>query len=78
MVLWNLIYGGLTHSEPLLGPSKSMRGSTLGTNLRQQPPKAWQVSRCWVIWVFLVRDEFAKYSISGTKYTCMKLLSAFS
>jgi hypothetical protein len=31
-----------------------------------------------VIWIFLVYDEFAEYSISGTKYSCMKLLSSFS
>jgi hypothetical protein len=36
------------------------------------------VSRCWVIWIFVVWDEFAKYSISETKYCGMKLLSAFS
>jgi hypothetical protein len=39
---------------------------------------AWQVSRCWVIWIFLVHDKFAKYSILGTKYSGMKLLSTFS
>jgi hypothetical protein len=55
-----------------------MQGGTPGTNARQQPPSAWQVSKCWVIWIFLVRDEFVKYSISGTKYSGIKLLSAFS
>jgi hypothetical protein len=63
MVLWNLLDGGLSCSAPLLGPSESMRGGTLGTNSHQQPPSAWQVSRCCVIWIFLVCDEFAEYSI---------------
>jgi hypothetical protein len=54
-----------------------MRRGILGTNTRQQPPSAWQVSRCWVNWIFLFRDEFAEYSISRTKYSSMKLLSAF-
>jgi hypothetical protein len=40
-----------------------MQGGTLGTNPRQHPPSAWQVSRCWVIWIFLVCDKFAEYSI---------------
>jgi hypothetical protein len=35
MVLWNPLDGGLSYSGPLLGPSKSMRGGTLGTNTRQ-------------------------------------------
>jgi hypothetical protein len=69
--------GGLNHSEPLLGPFESMWGGIPGTNPRQQPPSAWQVSRYWVIWIFLVLDEFAEYSISRTKYYGMKLLSAF-
>jgi hypothetical protein len=55
-----------------------MRGGTPGTNPRQQPPSAWQVSRCWVIWIFLVCDEFAEYPILGTKYSGMKLLGVFS
>jgi hypothetical protein len=46
MVLWNLLDDGLSHSGPLLGPSESMRGGTLGTNPHQQPPSAWQMSRC--------------------------------
>jgi hypothetical protein len=78
MILWNLRDGRLSHSEPLLGPSECMCGGTLGTNPRQQTPSTWQVSRCWVIWIFLVHDKFTKYSISGTKYSSMKLLSAFS
>jgi hypothetical protein len=53
-------------------------GGTPGTNPRQQPSSAWQVSRCCVIWILLVRDKFAEYLISGTKYSGMKLLSAFS
>jgi hypothetical protein len=77
MVLWNLLDDGPSRKGPLLGPSESMRGGTLGTNTRQQPLSAWQVSRCWVIWIFLVRDEFAEYSIFGTKYSGLKLLSAF-
>jgi hypothetical protein len=60
MVLWNLLDGGLSHSGPLLGPFESMQGGTSGTNPRQEPPSAWQVSRCWVIWIFLVGDEFAE------------------
>jgi hypothetical protein len=32
MVLWNLSDGGPSHSGLLLGPSKFMRGGTLGTN----------------------------------------------
>jgi hypothetical protein len=35
MVFWNLLDGGPSHSGPLLGPSESLRGSTLGTNLCQ-------------------------------------------
>jgi hypothetical protein len=35
MVLWNSLDGGLSHSGSLLGPSKSIRGGTLGTNTRQ-------------------------------------------
>jgi hypothetical protein len=34
MVLWNLLNGGLSHSKPLLKPSLSMQGGTLGTNPR--------------------------------------------
>jgi hypothetical protein len=34
MVLWNLPDGGLSHSGPLRGPSKSMQGGTTGTNSR--------------------------------------------
>jgi hypothetical protein len=68
MVIWNLLDGRLSHSGPLLGPSKSLRGGTPGTNSHQQPPSACQVSRCWVIWIFLVSNEFAEYSISETKY----------
>jgi hypothetical protein len=40
MILCNLLYGGLSYSGPLLRPSESMRGGTLGTNPRQQPPSA--------------------------------------
>jgi hypothetical protein len=75
MVFWNLLDGGTSHSRALFGPSKSMRGGTQGTNPHQQASSAWQVSRCWVIWIFLVRDEFAKYSILGIKYVGMKLQS---
>jgi hypothetical protein len=71
MVLWNLLDGGPNHSGPLLGPFESMRGGTIGTNPHQQPPSPWQVNRCSVIWIFLVCDEFTKYSISGTKYSIM-------
>jgi hypothetical protein len=78
MVLWNLLEGDLSHSGPLLRPSESMRGGTLGTNSRQQPLSTWQVSRCLMIWIFLVSDEFAEYSILGTKYSGMKVLTAFS
>jgi hypothetical protein len=42
------------------------------------PPSAWQVSRCWVIWIFLVCNKFAKYSILGMKYSSTKSLNAFS
>jgi hypothetical protein len=45
MVLWNLLDGGPSHNRPLLGPFESLRGGTPGTNPRQQPPSAWQVSR---------------------------------
>jgi hypothetical protein len=34
MVFWNLLDGGLSHSRPLLGPSESLQGGTLGTNPR--------------------------------------------
>jgi hypothetical protein len=40
MILCNLLYGGLSHSGPLLGPSESMWSGTLGTNPHQQPPSA--------------------------------------
>jgi hypothetical protein len=32
MVLWNLLYGGLSRKGPLLGPSESLQGDILGTN----------------------------------------------
>jgi hypothetical protein len=63
MILWNHLDGGLSHTGPLLGPSESMRGGTRGTNHRQQPPSALEVSRCWVTWIFLVYDEFAEYIV---------------
>jgi hypothetical protein len=63
MVLWNLLDSGPSHSGPLLGPSKSMRGGTAGTNPHLQPLNACQVSGYWVILIFLVSDEFADYSI---------------
>jgi hypothetical protein len=78
MVLWNLLDGGPSHSGLLFGPFESMRGGTPGTNPHQQPLSAWQVCRCWEIWIFLVRDKFVEYSISKSKYSGMKLLSAFS
>jgi hypothetical protein len=34
-VLWNLLDCGPSHSGPLLAPSESMWGGTLGTNPRQ-------------------------------------------
>jgi hypothetical protein len=40
MVLKSLQDGGPSHSGPLLRPSESMRGGTLGTNPRQQPLSA--------------------------------------
>jgi hypothetical protein len=45
MVFWNLLDGGLSYNGPLLGPFESTWGDTLGTNTRQQPSSAWQVSR---------------------------------
>jgi hypothetical protein len=78
MVFCNLLDGGLSHNRLLHEPSESLRGGTLGTNPHQQPPSGWQVGRCWVIWIFLVSDKFAEYSILGTKYSGMKLLSFFS
>jgi hypothetical protein len=77
MVFRNLLKGGPSRCRPLLGPSKSLRGGTSGTNPHQQSPSAWQVSKCWVIWIFLVSAEFAKYSLSRTKYLSKKLLSVF-
>jgi hypothetical protein len=62
MVLWNLLDGGPSNSGPLLGPSESMQGGTLGTNTRQQLPSAWQVSMYWVIWIFLICNKYAEYS----------------
>jgi hypothetical protein len=35
MIPWNLLDGGMSHSGPLLEPSESMRGGTLGTNPHQ-------------------------------------------
>jgi hypothetical protein len=46
MVFRNLLKGGPSHCRPLLGPSESLRGGTPGTNPRQQPSSAWQVSKC--------------------------------
>jgi hypothetical protein len=77
MVLLNLLDGGLSHNGCLLGSFESMRGGTPGTNPRQQHRSSWQVSRCWMIWTILVCDEFAEYSILGTKYSSMKLLQCF-
>jgi hypothetical protein len=74
----SLLNGGLSCSGPLLEPSESMRGGTPGTNPHQQRLSAWQVSRCWVIWIFLIRNEFTGYSISRIKYSNMKLRSASS
>jgi hypothetical protein len=59
-------------------PSESMRDGISITNPRHQPPSAWQVGRYWMIWIFLVRNEFVEYSISGTKSSDIKLLSYFS
>jgi hypothetical protein len=53
-----LLDGGPSHNVPLLGISESLRGGTPGTNPRQQPPSAWQVSRYWVIWIFFICDKF--------------------
>jgi hypothetical protein len=41
MVLWNLLDGGPSCSGPLLGPSKSMRGGTSGTNPHQAVRPPW-------------------------------------
>jgi hypothetical protein len=57
VVFRNLLDGGPSRNRPLLGPFESMWGGTLDTNPRQQPPSAWQVSRYWVIWIFLVYDS---------------------
>jgi hypothetical protein len=40
MVLSNLLDGGLSHSGPIIGPSESIQGGTLGTNPCQQPLSA--------------------------------------
>jgi hypothetical protein len=77
VALWNLLDGGSSHSGPLIGSSESMQGGTPSTNPRQQPPSVWQVSKCWMIWIFLVRDEFTEYSILETKYSGMKLPECF-
>jgi hypothetical protein len=37
MILWNILEDGPSHNGPLLGPSESMRGGTLGLNPHQQP-----------------------------------------
>jgi hypothetical protein len=63
MALWNFLDGGPSRSEPLFGIFMSMRDGASGTNPRQQPTGAWQVSRCWVIWILLVYDKFVEYSI---------------
>jgi hypothetical protein len=42
MVLWNLQDGGPSHSGPLLGLSKSMRGGTLGTNPATESTWRWR------------------------------------
>jgi hypothetical protein len=34
MVIWNLLDGERSHNGPLLGPSESMQGGTLGPNPR--------------------------------------------
>jgi hypothetical protein len=63
MVLYNLLDYGLSHNGPHLGPFEYMWSGTLGTNPHQHPPSAWQVSRYWVIMIFLVCDEVTEYSI---------------
>jgi hypothetical protein len=78
MVFWNLLDGGPNRSGPLLEPSESLRDGTPGTNACQHHLSAWQVSRCYLIWIFLVSDEFIEHPISETKYSDMNLLSAFS
>jgi hypothetical protein len=55
--------GGPSRSRPLLKPSESMRGGILATNTRQQPSRACQVSKYYVISIVLVSDEFAEYLI---------------
>jgi hypothetical protein len=67
IVLYNLLDGGSSYSGPLPSPSESMRGGILGTNPSQQLLSTCQMSRCCVIWIFLVYNEFVEYSISGTK-----------
>jgi hypothetical protein len=58
MVLWNFLDGGPSHNGPLVRPSKSMRGGTLGTNPRQQPLSAWKV----VIPGFYAKTEYSSYA----------------
>jgi hypothetical protein len=69
---------GRVIADPSLGLLSPCRVVPRGTNPRQQPQSAWQVNRCWVIWIFLVHNKFVEYSILRTKYSGMKLLSAFS
>jgi hypothetical protein len=35
----------------------------LDGGLSHSRPILWQVIRCWVIWIFLICYEFAKYSV---------------
>jgi hypothetical protein len=48
MFFWNLLYGGASHSGPVLGPSESLRGGTHDTNPRQSlnPSSILHSERC--------------------------------
>jgi hypothetical protein len=69
-VFWNLLNGGPSHSEPLLGSSESLWDGTRGTNPRQQP---------WVLdkWVDAGWSGFSLFmmNLSSTQFPKLSTLS---
>jgi hypothetical protein len=54
---------GQVISDPSLGHPSPCGVVPRVPILNSSPPSAWQVSRCRVILIFLVRDEFVEYLI---------------
>jgi hypothetical protein len=55
---------------PLLLSTESKGRGTPGTRLRQQPPRAWQVSSILLDQIFLFSGEVAEYSVR-LRMTCL-------